>query len=118
MSLQPSPVRSWGRRRNVTDHNQHSPGLFPKGDKHDLGFRRSNQPQMSCCTRGKDTHALSAPAQRTALEVLAGNGVDTRIQRDDGVTPTLDGKGKHLESVGVFPAKGGKWAWREATPRS
>src|SRR6516225_4777802 len=37
---------------------------------------------------GKDTHALSAPAQRTALEVLAGNGVQTRIQRDDGVTPT------------------------------
>ena len=37
---------------------------------------------------GKDTHALSAPAQRTALEVLAANGVDTFIQRDDGFTPT------------------------------
>src|SRR5215471_1022077 len=37
---------------------------------------------------GKDTHALSTPAQRTALEVLAGNEVDTIIQRDDGVTPT------------------------------
>jgi phosphoglucomutase len=37
---------------------------------------------------GKDTHALSGPAQRTALEVLAGNGVETVIQRDDGVTPT------------------------------
>ena len=37
---------------------------------------------------GKDTHALSTPAQRTALEVLAANGVDTVIQRDDGVTPT------------------------------
>src|SRR5262245_60530765 len=37
---------------------------------------------------GKDTHALSAPAQRTALEVLAGNGVETMIQRDDGFTPT------------------------------
>jgi phosphoglucomutase len=37
---------------------------------------------------GKDTHALSAPAQRTALEVLAGNGVETVIQSDDGVTPT------------------------------
>jgi phosphoglucomutase len=37
---------------------------------------------------GKDTHALSAPAQRTALEVLAGNGVETIIQRDDAVTPT------------------------------
>jgi len=37
---------------------------------------------------GKDTHALSAPALRTALEVFAANGVETVIQRDDGVTPT------------------------------
>jgi phosphoglucomutase len=38
---------------------------------------------------GKDTHALSGPAQRTALEVLTANGVHTIIQRGDGVTPTL-----------------------------
>ena len=37
---------------------------------------------------GKDTHALSGPAQRTALEVLAANGVETLIQREDGFTPT------------------------------
>jgi phosphoglucomutase len=37
---------------------------------------------------GKDTHALSAHAQRTALEVLAANGVETIIQANDGVTPT------------------------------
>jgi len=37
---------------------------------------------------GKDTHAVSGPAQRTALEVLAANGVDTIIQRGDGFTPT------------------------------
>ncbi|MDI1289394.1 MAG: phosphoglucomutase, alpha-D-glucose phosphate-specific, partial [bacterium] len=37
---------------------------------------------------GKDTHALSAPAQRTALEVLAANGVEAFIQPADGVTPT------------------------------
>jgi phosphoglucomutase len=37
---------------------------------------------------GKDTHALSGPAQRTALEVLAANHVETIIQPDDGVTPT------------------------------
>ena len=37
---------------------------------------------------GKDTHALSDPAQRTALEVLVGNGVETIIQKDNGVTPT------------------------------
>jgi len=37
---------------------------------------------------GKDTHAVSVPAQRTALEVLAANGVETIIQSNDGVTPT------------------------------
>jgi phosphoglucomutase len=37
---------------------------------------------------GKDPHALSTPAQRSALEVLAANGVTTVIQREDGVTPT------------------------------
>jgi len=37
---------------------------------------------------GKDTHALSGPAQRTALEVLAANDVATVIQRDEGFTPT------------------------------
>jgi len=37
---------------------------------------------------GMDTHALSAPAQRTALEVLAANGVETVIQSGDGPTPT------------------------------
>ena len=37
---------------------------------------------------GKDTHALSGPAQRSALEVLAANGMETIIQRADGVTPT------------------------------
>ncbi|MGC1321291.1 MAG: hypothetical protein WA849_03845, partial [Candidatus Udaeobacter sp.] len=37
---------------------------------------------------GKDTHAVSEPAQRTALEVLAANEVETIIQKDDGFTPT------------------------------
>jgi phosphoglucomutase len=37
---------------------------------------------------GKDTHALSDAAQRTALEVLAANGAETRIQADNGFTPT------------------------------
>jgi phosphoglucomutase len=37
---------------------------------------------------GKDTHAISEPAQRTALEVLAGNNVDTVVQSGGGVTPT------------------------------
>jgi len=37
---------------------------------------------------GKDTHALSTPAERTALEVLAGNGVITLVDIEDGYTPT------------------------------
>lgn len=37
---------------------------------------------------GKDTHALSDAAQKTALGVLAANGVATFVQRDNGVTPT------------------------------
>jgi phosphoglucomutase len=37
---------------------------------------------------GRDTHAISGPAQRTALEVLAANAVETVIQSADGFTPT------------------------------
>jgi phosphoglucomutase len=37
---------------------------------------------------GGDTHALTEPAHVSALEVLAGNGVDVMIDRDDGPTPT------------------------------
>jgi len=37
---------------------------------------------------GRDTHALSAPATRTALEVLVAHGVDVRVDSADGFTPT------------------------------
>lgn len=37
---------------------------------------------------GKDTHALSAPAWHTAVEVLVANGVDVRVDAHDGYTPT------------------------------
>ncbi|MCW5891197.1 MAG: phosphoglucomutase (alpha-D-glucose-1,6-bisphosphate-dependent) [bacterium] len=37
---------------------------------------------------GWDTHALSGPARQTALEVLAGHGVDVMVDGDDGPTPT------------------------------
>jgi phosphoglucomutase len=37
---------------------------------------------------GIDTHALSGPAFDTALEVLAANGVELRIARNGGFTPT------------------------------
>ncbi len=37
---------------------------------------------------GKDTHAASLPAEHTALQVLAANGVETVIQSKDGFAPT------------------------------
>ncbi len=37
---------------------------------------------------GRDTHALSGQVQQTAVEVLAANGVETVLQRNQGVTPT------------------------------
>jgi len=37
---------------------------------------------------GRDTHALSLPAFRSALEVLAAHAVDVRIDAADGYTPT------------------------------
>jgi phosphoglucomutase len=49
---------------------------------------RRNQGTTGPLFMGKDTHALSRPAERVALEVLAANGVETIIQSDDGFTPT------------------------------
>jgi phosphoglucomutase len=37
---------------------------------------------------GKDTHALSAPAFASALEVLAANSVEVMVDREVGYTPT------------------------------
>jgi phosphoglucomutase len=37
---------------------------------------------------GRDTHALSEPAFRTAVEVLAGHGVDVMVDAAGGYTPT------------------------------
>jgi len=37
---------------------------------------------------GLDTHALAVPAGATALEVLAANGVDVMLARNDEYTPT------------------------------
>ena len=37
---------------------------------------------------GVDTHALSAPAGRTALEVLVANGVAVHVDKDNNPTPT------------------------------
>lgn len=37
---------------------------------------------------GKDTHGMSEAAHRTAIEVLAANGVETMLQENGGFTPT------------------------------
>jgi phosphoglucomutase len=37
---------------------------------------------------GRDPHALSEPAFRSAIEVLVANGVDVRVDDADGFTPT------------------------------
>src|SRR5512138_3579699 len=37
---------------------------------------------------GRDTHALSAPAEETALDVLAANGVEVVVSRGDAPVPT------------------------------
>jgi phosphoglucomutase len=37
---------------------------------------------------GADTHALSAPASTTAVEVLAANGIDVMLAEHDAYTPT------------------------------
>jgi phosphoglucomutase len=37
---------------------------------------------------GMDTHALSEPAQASAIEVFAGNGIEIMVQKEHGYTPT------------------------------
>ena len=51
---------------------------------------------------GRDTHALSEPAWATALEVLAANGVDVRVDDKDRYTPTP------AVSVAILRANRGK----------
>ena len=78
---------------------------------------------------GEDTHALSVPSQRTAIEVLAGNNVETILQKDDGVTPAAvishailtynRGRKNHLaaESLSQRPAPPGRTCQRAAANR-
>ena len=76
---------------------------------------------------GKDTHAVSDPAQQTALEVLAANGVETIIQRDNGVTPTPvisrailvynRGRKEHFaDGIVITPSQSSGGWWRQVQP--
>lgn len=49
---------------------------------------RASQSTTGPLYLGRDTHALSAPAFQTALEVLAANHVEVMIDSDGGYTPT------------------------------
>ncbi|MEO7587731.1 MAG: phosphoglucomutase (alpha-D-glucose-1,6-bisphosphate-dependent) [Arachnia sp.] len=64
---------------------------------------------------GKDTHALSEPAWRTAIEVLVAGGVDVRAEREDEYTPTpavsraiirhnREAGGPHADGIVVTPS--------------
>ncbi len=64
---------------------------------------------------GKDAHALSEPAWRTAIEVLVANGVNVRAEREDEYTPTpavsraiisfnRDAGGQHADGIVVTPS--------------
>lgn len=64
---------------------------------------------------GKDTHGISAAAERTALEVLNANDVETFIQEGDGFTPTpalslailaynCGRQSGHADGVGITPS--------------
>ncbi|RMB58823.1 phosphoglucomutase (alpha-D-glucose-1,6-bisphosphate-dependent) [Tessaracoccus antarcticus] len=64
---------------------------------------------------GKDTHALSEPAWRTAIEVLVANGVAVRAEREDEYTPTpavsraiirhnREAGGPHADGIVVTPS--------------
>jgi len=49
---------------------------------------RSEQGTSGPLYLGRDTHALSEPAFRTIIEVLAAHGVDVVVDADGGYTPT------------------------------
>lgn len=64
---------------------------------------------------GKDTHAMSEAAHRTAIEVLAANGVETMLQEKGGFTPTpvisrailehnREGKGGIADGIVITPS--------------
>jgi len=70
---------------------------------------------------GIDTHALSASAQATALEVLAANGVDVRVDDRDGYTPTPSSltRSSVITAAGPAARPTGSWSHPRIThPRT
>jgi phosphoglucomutase len=76
---------------------------------------RAEQGTTGPLLMGRDTHALSLPAWRTALEVLVANDVTVLVDSDDGFTPTpavshailrLNREGRHgrVDGIVVTPS--------------
>jgi phosphoglucomutase len=49
---------------------------------------RASQGTVGPLYLGRDTHALSEPAQVSAIKVLAANGIEVMVDQDGGYTPT------------------------------
>jgi phosphoglucomutase len=82
------PVFIRGPYRTVVAQKACSRTLFASETVRAVNKSRNKQGIDGPLYMGKDTHAISGPAQQTALEVLAANGVETIIQEKDAVTPT------------------------------
>ena len=78
---------------------------------------RANQGVEGPVFVGADTHALSAPAQQTCLEVLSANGVAALVDADGGFVPTpalsraiirhnrgLPAGGAHADGIVITPS--------------
>lgn len=93
-TLQPDPTQRNQRVSFGTSGHRGSSFNFSFNEQHILAttqaicFYRQKEGITGPVFMGIDSHALSEPAQATALEVLAGNGVETMIAVNDDYTPT------------------------------
>lgn len=94
----------YARKPDIADHTQRvsfgtsgHPGSLLRGvfnEAHILAITqvicdyRNSQGITSSLYIGGDTHALSEPALRTSLDVMATNGVEDMIDCNNGYTPT------------------------------
>jgi phosphoglucomutase len=93
-SNRPDPANPAQQVSFGTSGHRGTPGNSTFTEQHILAITqaiceyRKQQGTTGPVFMGMDTHALSGVAQRTALEVLAANGVEVIIQPRDGFTPT------------------------------
>jgi phosphoglucomutase len=93
-SLHPDPMEPSQRVKFGTSGHRGSAATLSFNEDHILAVTqaiveyRKNEGITGPLYMGTDSHALSEPAQRSALEVLAANGVETFIAANNGYTPT------------------------------